>query len=92
MVVAALGTLFPFIDGAAAAFGSDAVFGGEVLGQKAVLFGPVAEKREAAFVGHGETLRLRCVITKGATAILHHCVCERSWKPTFRSHRCSIES
>jgi len=71
-------TLFPFADGATAAFGSDAVFGGEVLGQKAVLFGPVAEKRDAAFVGHGETLRLRCVCTKGATVILHHCVCERS--------------
>lgn len=57
MVVGLLGPGLPFVDRPAAAFGTDKVLGGQLLGRHAVLFGAFAEERQAASIAHrdGET-------------------------------------
>ena len=52
MVVGLFGAGFPFVDGSASAFGADEVFGGDLLGEHAVLVGAIAEDGEAASVTH----------------------------------------
>ena len=43
VVVGLFGAGFPFVDGPAAAFGADEVFGGDLLGEHSVLVGPIAK-------------------------------------------------
>lgn len=52
MVVRLFGAGFPFVDGSATAFGADEVFGGDLLGEHAVLVGAIAEDGETASVAH----------------------------------------
>lgn len=52
MVVEAGLAEFPFIDGSAAAFGLDAVLGGQVLGQESVRVGITPKQRQATGITH----------------------------------------
>src|SRR5262245_33987528 len=52
MVIPAFRSKLPLINSPPAAFGFDAELGGQVVGNQSVLFGPVAEKREASAVSH----------------------------------------
>jgi hypothetical protein len=52
-VVGPVGGELPFFDGAAAALGADAVLGGQVLGEEAVLDGLAAEDAQATGAAHG---------------------------------------
>ncbi len=52
MIVGLFGAGFPFVDGSAAAFGADEVFGGDLFGEHAVLVRPIAEYGKAASIAH----------------------------------------
>jgi len=54
VIVWVFGAGFPFVDGSASAFGFDEVFGGDLLGEHAVLLGAVSENGGAASVAHGD--------------------------------------
>jgi hypothetical protein len=70
VVIQAVGPKFPFIYRAAAAFGFDAVFAGQMFGQQAVLVGLAAIERKAA--GVAPTGKLRVGGSPPFCTVLHH--------------------